>query len=407
MANNLLTISMITNDALPVLENKLGMAKYVKREYDDKFAQAGAKIGQTLSVRLPSQFSGRRGAALSVEDDTEISVPVTLTTQYGVDVSFTSLEMTLSMDQFRERVLMPQMAKIANDIDSDGCLLYQDVPNVVGSPGSAPSALSSILAVGQRLNEEAAPDDGNRFLMLDPRSNAALVSGLSTLFNKQSSLSEQYGSGNLADVGGFAVDMDQNIYTHTVGALGGSPTVNGAGQGLASGYADTSSIVTQAWTAAAAKRLNKGDVITFQNVYAVNPQSKRSTNVLRQFVVTQDASSDGSGNMTVVVAPALIYSGPYQNVNSSPASGATITPVGSASTGYPQSLGFHKDAFTFVTADLVMPGGVDMAARKSYKGISMRLVRAYDINTDRFPSRFDVLGGWKTLRRNQAVRLTG
>lgn len=407
MSNNLVTISMITNDCLPILENTLGMAKYVNKEYNDEFAKSGAKIGATVNVRLPSQYVGRTGAALSIEDQNDIFVPVTLTTQYGVDVEFTSQELGLSLDLLKTRVFKPQMANVANRIDVDGCNLYWDVPASVGTPGTAPATLAALLAAGQRLNEESAPDDGQRFLMLDPRSNAAMVSGLSALFNKQSALSEQYGSGNLADVAGFNVAVDQNIFTHTVGALGGSPLVNGANQGLTSGWAETGTLVTDGWTAAAAARLKKGDVFTVAGLFAVNIQNRRSTNVLRQFVVTTDTSSDASGNVTIPIRPAIITGGQYQNVNSIPVDNNALTIVGTAATGYPQSIAFHKNAFTFVTADLPLPGGVDMAARKNYRGISMRLVRAYDINQDRWPSRFDVLAGWRTLRAQQAVRVTG
>src|SRR5436189_3542000 len=279
------------------------------------------------------------------------------------------------------------MANIVNGIDSDGCQLYYDVPNLVGTPGTAPSTFAAVLAVAQRLNEEAPPMN-KRFLVLDPRANASLVGGLSTLFSKKSALDEQYGSGNMSDIAGLGVDMDQNVYTHTVGPLGGTPLVNGANQGLVQGWSDTGTLVTDGWTAAAALRLRRGDVFTIANVFAVNPQNRRSTNVLRQFVCLADTSSDASGNLTIPIGPALIYGGAYQNVTITPADNAPLTIVGTASTGYPMALGFHKDAFTFATADLKLPGGVDMAARKVYKGLSLRLGRSYDINNDGFASRF-------------------
>jgi hypothetical protein len=408
MANNILTISMITAEALPVLENNLVLAKYVNREYDDQFAKTGAKIGASINVRLPSQFLGRSGAAISIEDDSEISVPLVITEQDGVDLELTSQELTLSMDKFKQRVLVPQMANVANKIDSKGCNLYWDIANKVGTPGTAPATLAALLAAGQRMNEELVPDDGQRMLMLDPRSNAALVGGLSTLFNKQSKLSEQYDSGNLTEVVGFNVAMDQNIFTHTVGVLGGTPAVSGANQGLTSGWSDTGTLVTNGWTAAAALRLKKGDTFTIANVLTVNRQSRRQTQQLREFVVTADTSSDASGNMTIPIAPAIITGGQYQNVNVSPANGALLTiTTGTASQVCPQSIAFHKNAFCLASVDMLLPGGTDMAARKNYKGISMRLVRSYDVNQDRFVSRFDVLYGWRTLRREQACRVTG
>ena len=78
--------------------------------------------------------------------------------------------------------------------------------------------------------------------------------------------------------------------------------------------------------------------------------------------------------------------------------------AGTASTAVQTGLAFQKGAFAFATADLVMPEGVDWSAREVYDGLSMRIVRAYDINNDKFPCRLDILYGYQTLRAQLAAR---
>ncbi len=406
MSNAVLTPVMITNQAVIVLENECQMIDLVSSQYSDQFAKDGAKIGSVLNVRKPPRYIGRQGAGLAVEDQTETQVPLVLTTQFGVDVQFTSQELTLSLQDFSDRVLKPQMAVIANRIDRDGLLLYQSVPNVVGTPGTPPATLASLMAVRQRLLEMAAPDDGQMSLVIGPAAQSSLINGLGSLFNAQDALAKQYKRGALEPVAGLKVYQDQNVVAQTVGALGGSPTVNGANQGLTVGWAYSQNLVTNGWTAAAGNRLKAGDVFTIANVFSVNPQSRQSTGVLQQFVVQADTASDSGGNATIPIVPAIIAAGQFQNVNAQPASGAALTVVGSASTSYAQNLGFHKSAFTVAFADLVMPRGVDMAERRVYKSVSIRIIRAYDINNDRFPSRTDVLYGYKAVYPELGCRLT-
>lgn len=405
MSNAILTPTMITNKAVIILENQLTFSKYVDRQYSDEFAKDGAKIGATLNIRKPARYIGRNGPALSVEDQTETYIPLVVTTQFGVDVQFSSQELTLSLQDFSERVLHPNMATVANKVDRDGLLLYQTVPNLVGVPGTPPATLTAALLVNQRLQEMAAPDDGKKYLALGPAANTTMVAGNSVLFNPQSKLGTQYESGMLTNLAGLNIMLDQNVATQTVGALGGSPIVS-VGQGINSGWAYNMNLTVTGWTAAIGPRLNAGDVFTIQNVFSVNPQNRQSTGALQQFVVQANVSSDGSGNSVVPIIPAIIYGGQFQNVTISPAASAPVTVVGSAATSYVQNLGFHKSAFTLATVDLVLPKGIDLAERKVYKSISLRFIRQYDINSDRFPSRSDVLYGYKTIYPELAVRLT-
>lgn len=402
MSNSLLSISMVTREALRVLENNLTFAKGVNREYDDQFGVAGAKIGDTLNIRKPARYVGRSGRTLSVEDHVENSTPLVLDTQFGVDVQFTSKDLALTLDEFSQRFLKPAMATVANKIDRDGMSLYKDVFNAVGTPGTTPSTLRAFLDAGAKMDYESTPRDGLRSVVIDPVCQASMVDNLKGLFQSSVQIKDQYEQGNMGLAAGLKWSMDQNIVSHTVGPLGGTPLVNGNGQSGAS-------LSTKGWTAAAAARLKKGDIFTIANVNAVNPQTRASTGQLRQFVVTADFSSDGSGNGSVSIYPSITTSGQFQTVDAAPVDGAAITVLGSASTVSPANIAYHRDAFCLGCADLPLPKGVDMAARVSDKqlGISVRMVRAYDINNDVFPCRLDVLYGWKTIYPELACRIQG
>lgn len=404
MSNALLTIGMITREALRVLENSLTFTKKVNRQYDDRFAVDGAKIGTVLNVRKPPQYVGRVGQALQIEDSTETQVPVTLDTQFGVDIQFSSQDLALSIDDFRDRFVVPAIATVANRIDRDGLLLSQDVWNTVGTPGLTPTALLTYLLAGVKLDDDATPMDGQRCLVLTPLMQATIVDALKGLFQQAAEIAMQYRKGAMGTASGFDWYMDQNVTSHTVGPLGGTPLTNGAGQTGAS-------LVTDGWTAAAALRLRKGDVIQIAGVNHVNPQSRQSNATLQDFVVTADVNSDGSGNATIPISPPITITGAFQTVDAAPGDGAVITIFGDAVSHAgvvsPQGLAFHRDAFTLATADLPLPRGVDMAAVMSDKqlGLSVRMVRDYDINQDQFPCRLDVLYGWTALRPELACRI--
>jgi hypothetical protein len=324
----------------------------------------------------------------------------------------------LSIDDFSKRIVRPAVASMANQIDNDGLAQYVNINNFVGTPGSTPNALLTYAQGAQKLDENATPRDNYRSAVITPAMNAVLVDTLKGLFHEATSIEEQYESGLMGKTIGFKFSMDQNCNTQTVGGASNilAGTVNGtAGQ-------TGSSIVTTGWTHSV-NILNKGDIITFAGVYAVNPQSFQQYTSLAQWVVTANVSSDSSGNATIPIAGpdgnGIIISGPFQNASGAPAASAVIqlygaSPVNVANGGYggsttPQALEFHEDAFAMGCADLPLPGGVDMAYRINDKelGMSIRLVRAYDINTDRYPCRLDLLYGWTTLYPQLACRVVG
>ena len=402
MANSILTIDMITRKALEILENNLVITRNVNRQYDDSFAVSGAKIGSTLRIRLPDRALVTDGAALQVQDDAEQSTTLTVSTQKHIGVNFTTAELTLQLDDFAERVLKPRISQLASSIDADVANAYKAIFNTVGTPGTSPATALVLLQAQQKLNESAA-GMAPRYATVNPAANAGLVNGLSGFFNPTTTISQQFKNGMMGTgVLGFdEINMSQSIKVHTTGtraATGATLTTTVATQGQA----------TVDITGTGSQTIVVGDVFTIASVFAVNPQTRESTGSLQQFVCTALNTASGGAYTSVAISPAIYTStSALATVDAFPVAAAAIVFVGTASTAYPQNIIYHKDAITFATADLVMPQGVDMAARANHNGISMRVVRAYDINNDRMPCRIDVLYGFSTIRPQMACRLWG
>lgn len=408
MANVTLQPTTITRAALKILHNTSALLPRIDKQYDSSFAQNGGKIGDTLKLRRPVQYTVRSGRSVSIQDVKEYTTDLTVATQRGIDFSFNSDDLTLKIDDFSERYLKPAMARLATELDYIILgNLKSAVGNLVGARGTSPASLDVFLAAQERLVQNACPQDDNLFCVLSPKHMRTSVNALSTLFNASKEISDQYRKGVMGMAAGFEFSGSQNLPVHTVGPLGGTPLVNGASQGITTGWAATTDLVTDGWTAAAAARLKAGDVFTIAGVYAVNPETKQTTGDLRQFVVTADKSSDASGNLTATIAPAIITAGAYQNVNSVPADDAALTILGTASTQYQESIAFHRDAITLVTADMILPKGTDMAARENMDGVSARFIRDYNSTDDYMVSRFDILFGFAFPRSEWAVRITG
>lgn len=412
MANQILTLTMITRESLRILHNNLVFAKGVNRQYSPEFAQTGAKIGSTINVRKPNRYYVRRGTTIQVQNTQETYVPVTLNTQYGVDVDFSSQDLTLSLDDFGKRILSPAMARIASEIDYDGLALAKQVYNNVGTPGSTPgSNTGSGLAVanvprvflnaGMLMDNNATPRDESRRVIVNPSAQASSVSGLSGLFQDSAAIADQYRKGVMGTALGFEFGMDQNINTITMGTRGATGTVNGAGQTGAT--LNVSGLGANATVSA-------GEKFAVASVNSVNPENQQNTGEGAQFTVLTAATADANGTAALSISPGVTLAASNVatgTVTALPINGATVTWVGSANTTYPMNLSYHQDAFTLATADLIMPSGVDFAARETYDGVSMRVVRAYDITNDMFPCRIDVLAGWAVLRPEMATVIWG
>jgi hypothetical protein len=391
---------MITRKALEILENNLVITRNVNRQYDDSFAVEGAKIGATLRIRLPDRALVTDGAALQVQDDNEQFTSLAVTSQKHIGVNFTTAEMTMQLDDFADRVLKPRISQLAASIDADVANAFRNIYQSVGTPGTTPATSLVLLQAQQKLNESAAVMNP-RYATVNPAANAALVEGMKGLFNPTSTISRQFKNGMMGEgiLGYDEVAMSQSIKVFTTGTrTNGTVNTTVAAQGATSisltGLGGTNTV-------------RAGDVFTIANVFSVNPQTRESTGSLQQFVATADVTASG-GVATVSVSPAIFTaSNALATVDTFPQSGAVVTFLGAANTAFPQNLVYHKDAITFATADLLLPQGVDMASRAVHNGISLRVVRQYDINNDRMPCRIDVLYGYSVIRPQMACRIWG
>jgi hypothetical protein len=391
MANTLLTPTAVTREALRILHQKLTFIGSINRQYDDSFAKEGAKIGDTLKIRLPNQYSVTSGATLTTQDTSESSVSLQIATQKHVGMNFTSAELSLSMDDFSKRIIEPAMAVLAANVEADALgAMRKDVYQQANNTAAA-ITFANVLAGRRKLNDALAPP-GDRTALLSSNDSANLVDALKGLFQDDGQIARQYREGYMGRTAGFDFAESTHLSTQSRGSGNGSYLVNDT---IASG----DSVVT---VDTGTGTIKAGEIITFAGCNSVHPESKADSGVPQQFVVTADYAG-GAGD--VAFSPAMVSSGAKQNVSALPADNAAITIVGTASTNYGQSLVYHKDAFTFATADLVMPKGVDWGAREVYDGISLRIVRDYDINNDKLPTRVDILYGYKTIRPQLACRL--
>jgi hypothetical protein len=399
MSNSILTIDMITRKALEILENNLVITRNVNRQYDDSFAVEGAKIGSTLRIRLPDRALVTDGAALQVQDDNEQFTTLTVNNQKHIGVNFTSAELTMQLDDFAERVLKPRISQLASSIDADVANSYKYIGNTVGTPGATPSTSLVLLQAQQKLNENAAVMNP-RYATVNPAANAGLVEGLKGLFNPQDTISKQFKNGMMGTgvLGYDEINMSQSIKQFTTGTRAATGNTTGAA-------VTTEGASTLTLTVGSGETILPGDVFTIADCFSVNPQTRESTGSLFQFVAL--ASTTSTTTATVTVAPMYSAANALATMNVLPSTSKAVVFVGAASTQYAQNLVYHKDAITFATADLLLPQGVDMAARAVHNGISLRVVRQYDINNDRMPCRIDVLYGYSVIRPQMAVRMWG
>jgi hypothetical protein len=394
--NTNLVVDHITLEALRILRNKLGFTMNVDRQHDKDFRTVN-KRGDSIRIRKPVRYTVSDGQAIEIQNTTESSVSLTLDKQKHVAMEFSSKELLLDIAQFSKRIIAPAINELANRIDLDGTALYKNVYNAVGTAGTVPTTALLYLQADQKLSDFATPED--RVVIVTPAMQANAVDALKGLFHSKSQLQNQYRKGRMGEALGFDWFMDQNIRVHTAGTYAGTSLVNGASQ-------SGTSLVTDGWSSGAAA-LKEGDLITIADVNAVNPVSRESIGALQQFRVVSDVS-DSSGAMTITIDPGITVSGPYQTVDALPANNAAVSVI-SGATGATsrQGLAFHKDAFTLGMGILEKPEGVDFASVKYDPdlGLAIRCVRQYDISTDQYPCRLDVLYGWLAQRPELACRV--
>jgi hypothetical protein len=383
-----------------ILKNNLKAASQINRQYDSQFAVAGAKIGSSLAIRVPWRPSVQPGPSITPQDFVETTATLTINQQPVVPVQFTSAERSLSLDDYSQRVLEPAMATLANDVDRHVLALYSGVWNSVEVPQATDNYFLPYLQAGAQLDDNCAPRDRNRAVVIGPWQQVDVVDNLKGLFQASDRIADQYEQGTMGLAGGWRWSMDQNVYAHTVGPLGGVPVVAGGSQ-------TGTSLNTDAWTAAVGLRVRAGDVFTIEGVYGVNPQTRQSTGKLQQFVATANASSDIGGLATLQIQPAITTSGAYQTVTASPQDGAALTFLGTANGVYTQGLAFHRDAFTLATVDLDLPTQSAEASRASddQLGVSLRMTRQWEVLSDQWITRAEILYGVAAIRPEWACRL--
>lgn len=410
MANTTLTADIIAKEAVMMLDNNLVAAKQVYRGYENEFDKKinGYEVGDTISIRKPTDFTVTDGATMTTQDVVEGKTTIQINKRKHVAFKFTSQDLTLKIGELADRVMKPAMIQLANQIDKDVLALYSSVPNWVGTPGQTVNAYTDFAKAPERLDELAVPPD--RAALMSPADHWGLLGSQTGLYI-QDAAKGAYRNGSLGMIGGVDTFMSQNIPTHTVGVATGTPLVNGAAQ--VSTYATVKDTMTQTlntdgWTNSTNGILKAGDVFTIANVYDVNPVTKATLPFLKQFTVTADADSGAStGPAALTIYPAIITSGAYQNVSAAPADNAAITVVGTGGTGYRQNLVFHKNAFALVMVPLIKPPGAVDVARQTYNGISVRVVPVYDGTNDESSYRLDVLYGVKAIDPRLATRLSG
>lgn len=396
-SNTLLTPTVIAKEALMQLVNSMSMSRHVHTAYKNEFV----KVGGTISIRKPIKFRATKAQARSNTNVSEPSTSLTVSTQAHVSWAFSSVDLTLTIEEYSKRYITPAALALANQVDTDLCGLYSDVYNSVGVPGTTPATFAVLGAAQRVLDDEAVPSEG-RVGILNPAANWALADGLKGTF-AQTVAKDIITKGWLGQIANLNLYMDQNVVRHTAGAFtsGSTPVMDGAT------LTGASSIVTTGWGGSGT--VKKGDVFTIADVYAVNPMSGASTGQLRQFTVTADNADTGAA-MTIAISPTIVYgaTNPYSNVSALPLTGAALTFVGTESTIYPQNLIFHPNAFALVTVPLEMPANV-WGARETdpEAGLSIRAVKQYDIDADEEIIRLDILYGMKAIYPELAVRLWG
>lgn len=411
MANNTLTADVIAKLALPILDNELGFMKRMHMAYEDEFSKKvnGYSVGETISIRRPADFTVRTGATMSTQDVIEGKTTLTVDQQRGVDFQFSSTDLTLKVEDMAERIIKPAMVSLVNNIAADVLSqMYVGTYNYVGTPGETVNSFADFVKVPERMDIMAMPSS-DRTALLSPTDFYGFV-GSQTALYAPGLVQSAYREGSLGQVAGIETMKTQVVPTHTVGARGGTPLVNGASQNVTYDTAknswsqtlnvDGASNSITGWAKA-------GDVFTIAGVYAVNPRTKVATSVLQQFVVTADADSSGAGALALTISPPIITSGPHQTVSAAPADNAACTFLGTASTAYTQNIAFHKSAMSVAFVPMEMPQAAYGGSRQSHKGISVRLIPSYDATNDISKWRLDVLYGRKLTDPRVSVRFAG
>ena len=407
MSNSLLTPTIIAKEGLMQLRNNMVMGGLVHREYKEEFK----KVGDTIEIRKPVKFLAKDGATRIQKDVTEGYITLQISKRKHVSWSFTTQDLTLTIDQYSERYVTPAGIELGNVVDTDLLGLYNQIANCAGTPGSTPATFMALGNCAIRLDNAAVPDDGRRRLVLNPDAKWNMADGLKGSFDPNLA-KDTVRQGLLGQVARMTIYGDQNVARHTTGSLAGDTgQINGAVSDTYSTSTQTSSVTLKSLTGASGT-LKAGDVFTIGSgatgVYAINPRNRQSTGQLQTFVITADATVT-SNAATVTVFPRIITSGAYQTVSQAAADSASVAFYGNvaASTSYPQNLAFHRNALALVMMPLELPRSAVFKARSTMDGVSVRVIEDYDSEMDEEVIRLDILYATKAIYPELAVRLWG
>lgn len=411
MADRTLTADIIAKAALAILDNEFGPLGTLYRAPEEEFSKKvnGYAVGETVSIRRPADFTVRSGAVISTQDVIEGKVALTVDQQKGVDFDFSSTDMTLKVEDLSERVILPAMVSLVNDIAQDVFNeFYKSVYNWVGTAGQVVNSFSDFTKAPQRLDQLAVPQN-MRHAVLDPEDYWAMLGNNSGLFVSDVAR-PALRQGKLGMLGNVETWMSQFTPNHTVGAHGGTPLVDGASQNVTYDTAKdtwTQTLITDGWSTS--QDLKEGDVFTIAGVNAVNPKTKADTGFLQQFVLRADVTTNASAaaDTNLTISPPIITSGPHQTVTAAPADNAAITYKGTASTAYSQNLAYHRNSMALAMVPMELPSGAVNPARQSRNGMSVRVIPIYDGTNDVSKWRLDVLYGRKCIDPRIATRFSG
>lgn len=404
--NTILTPNIILREVYAIMHQKSNFIMRTNRQYDGRFGNLGAQIGQSLDIRLPPKYTVRTGNAMAAQNTVQRKVTLPMATIKGVDMTFGQEELSYSLEDFSTNVIAPAASQLIAAVEDDALTgLYRTVANYSGTVGAAVT-YKTVQQVGQYMTEELAPLS-ERNMVHSPQSRVDFSDAVKGLFQSSNNIEDQYREGLMGRTAGFDHAENTLVPPHTAGTYGGSPLTNGANQGNAgtgNAYVATTSLITNGWTATTTV-LKAGDIITIAGVNAVHAESKKSLGRLRRFAVVSDTVTDGSGNSTFSISPAIISGGAYQNCSNLAATGQVITVLGTSATAYGQTLGFHKNAFAFVTADLMDPSQFGAwGARETLDNLSLRIWRQGDIQNGTVPCRLDICYGYAAVYPEWACR---
>lgn len=387
------------------LVDNLQFAKSIgKADEKDYNGKNGYSAGDTIYISKPARFTPNNSLDITsnIQSVTEDKVPLVLDiiSSVAIDLDSQELASTINIKSIYERAIKPATAAIAQDVEK--IMLNRAalaVSNSVGVPTSNTFNTLTMLQATQKLDEFLAPQDGERYALLNPAGRVAAVDARKGLFQSSAEIAKQYKTGYIGEADGLEYMSNNLLPRLTAGTATGAITVT---------TTSINAATTIALTGTSSQTLKAGQIFTISSVNAVHPQTKADLGYLQQFVVTADNTASSGAFTGVAISPTIYDAATgktLQNVSALPQSGATVTLLGAASAITPQNLVYHKDAFRMVSVPLIMPDAVELAVQETYKGISVAIVRAFDVFKRRMITRVDFLGGFVAVRPEWSSRL--